>query len=288
MDRSPLILAGLLPAILLTGCIQTIATSTVGDIVHDGFRAITEEGDLELAADALPANLKLLEVMLRSDPDNETILLLLSQGYSSYALGFVEDTDPARAGVLYRRGMEYALRVLRQDEQFARALDGSLDDLQAELARRGRDDVPAVFWAAFGWGGFINLSLTDPDAIAGLPQSEALMTFVARIDSTFYYGGAHLFLGTLFGSRPRMLGGDPDRSRRHFESALRINGGTFLMTQVMYARSYAVQTMNEGLFDELLAQVAQSSPDILPEMRLANAIARKKAELLSGRKTELF
>ena len=60
------------------------------------------------------------------------------------------------------------------------------------------------------------------------------------------------------------------------------------MTYVYYARSYAVQTQNEALFEELLTKVQNTSLDILPEFRLANAIAKQKAELLLARKAELF
>jgi hypothetical protein len=280
--------AGLLLALGGPGCIQTIATNTVGDIVYDGFPALTGEEDLEFAGKALPANLKLLEVLLRSSPDNREMLLLLSQGYSSYALGFAEDTDPDRARLFYRRGREYAMQLLRQDDAMARALDGSVDDLKAELAGRGKSDVPGVFWAAFGSGGYILLSMNEPDALATLPRAEAMMQFVLAADSAYYYGGAHIFLGTLDGMRPKMLGGDPERSRRHFEAALRINGGRFLMTQVYYARSLAVQTLDEALFDRLLAEVDTASIDVLPEFRLANAIAKQKARTLRERKTDLF
>jgi hypothetical protein len=271
-----------------TGCIQRIAVSTVGDIVYDGFSGFMEEEDLVFAAEALPANLKLLEVMLKSDPENQRILTLLGEGYSSYALGFVEDDDPVRARDFYLRGYRYALRILEQEDGLMAALEGPADRLSAVLENLGRDHVPAAFWTAFGLGSFINLSLSDPDALAQLPRVEALMEFVAEKDSTFYNGGADIFLGTLFGSRPRILGGDTERARMHFERALRINGGTFLMTQVYYARSVAVQTQNEGLFEELLAAVEKAALDVKPEYRLPNAIAKAKAARLMQRRAELF
>jgi hypothetical protein len=272
----------------LVGCVRTIAVSTVGGIIDDGFEAFTEESDLMFAQQALPANLKLLEVMLKSDPSNARLLRLISEGYSSYALAYLEDTEPARAREFYRRGRDYAMRILREDREFARALDGTLEDLQGVLATRGKSDVPAAFWAAFGWGSAIYLDLTSPDAIADLPRAEALMAFVARQDSGYYFGGADVFLGTLYGSKPRMLGGDPVKARAHFERALRINRGEFLMTYVYYARSVAVQTQDEALFDGLLAKVNQASPDILPGARLANQVARKKAESLLNRKQDIF
>ena len=277
-------------AILLafSGCIQQIAISTVGGIVDDGFDALTEEQDLEFAAQALPSNLKLLEVMLKSDPDNERLLRLLAEGYNSYALGFVEDTDPERAKLFYQRATDFALRLVRQDAALARAFDGSADDLKTELARRGKSDVPGIFWAAFGMGSYLNLALTNTDAIAMLPKVDVMMKFVAAVDSSFYYAGADLFLGTLYGSRPKMLGGDADLSRQHFERALRINEGKVLLTHIYYARSYAVQTLNESLFDELVATVDKTSLEVLPKFRLGNAIAKKKAKLLQAKRADLF
>jgi hypothetical protein len=282
------ILAFLVPVFLFSGCIQTLAVSTVGNIANDGFSAITEEGDLNFAEKALPGNIKLLEVMLKSDPENKRLLMLVSQGYSSYALAYLEDSLQVRARDFYMRGRDFGLRMLRQDAEVARALDGTIDDLKAVLAKRDKDLVPAAFWTAFGWGSYIYLSLDNMDAIGDLPRAEALMEFVAKHDSTYYYGGAHVFLGTLLGSRPRMLGGKPELAKAHFETALRLNGGKFLMTYVYYARSYAVQTQDEALFSELLAKVDSASLDILPEFRLANAIAKQKAKLLLSRQSDLF
>lgn len=272
----------------LTGCVRSIALSTVGGIVDEGFAAFTDETDLAFAEQALPANIKLLEVMLRNDPSNTRLLRLASEGYSSYALAFLEDTDKARAREFYERGKNYAIRILRDDDDFALALDGTPEDLKAVLAARSRSDVPAAFWAAFGWGSAIYLNLTSPDAIADLPRAEALMEFVARQDSAYYFGGADVFLGTLYGSKPRFFGGDPVKARQHFERALRINRGQFLMTYVYYARSVAVQTQDEALFDQLLAKVIQAPPDTLAGARLANQVARKKAESLLSRKQEIF
>ncbi len=60
------------------------------------------------------------------------------------------------------------------------------------------------------------------------------------------------------------------------------------MTYVYYARSVAVQTQDVALFDSLLTRVLQAPPDTLAGARLANQVARKKAEMLLGRKEELF
>jgi tetratricopeptide (TPR) repeat protein len=256
--------------------------------VHDGFSGIMEEGDLEFAGQALPANLKLLEVMLKNDPENEEILLLLSEGYSSYSLGFIEDVDLDRARAFYLRGADYGMRALKQNSALAAAIDGSTEQLGAALREAGTDAVPPVFWTAFGLGGYVNLSLSNPDALAELPRVETMMQFVASTDSAFYHAGADIFLGALTGSRPKMLGGDTEKATKHFERALRINQGTFLLTHVYYARSVALQTLNETLFDELLLTVENASADAMPAIRLPNAIAKEKARILRGKKADYF
>lgn len=282
------ILSILFCAALCSGCIQTLAVSTVGSIVEDGFEGFTEEQDLPLAEQALPGNLKMLEVMLKNDPENTKLLTLLAEGYNSYALGFVEDVDAERAKIFYLRARDYALRILRQDGDLARTLEGPLEDFKSLLAKKGKDHVPAAFWAAFGWGSYVYLSLSNPEAVASLPRIEALMQFVAARDSSFYYAGAYVFLGTLYGSRPKIFGGDAVLARQYFERALAINGGKFLMTYFYFARSVAVQTQNEELFDELLSKIDAASLEILPKFRLANAIAKRKAKLLESRKAEKF
>ncbi|MGB2959317.1 MAG: TRAP transporter TatT component family protein [Bacteroidota bacterium] len=275
-------------SVMFAGCMQSIAVSTVGGIIDEGFVAFTEEDDLEFAEQALPGNLKLLAVWLKSEPENERLLRLASEGYSSYALAFLEEEHTDRARSFYLRGRDYGLRLLIQKEEVAEALGGSPDDLRAALEGQDRDLAPGAFWTAFGWGGYINITLTSPDAIADLPRAEALMEFVADRDSSYYFGGADIFLGALYGSRPKMLGGDVDRSRTHFERALAINEGKFLMTHVYYARSYAVQTQDEALFEKLLTTVERASLEILPDYRLANAVAKEKAKLLLARKSDLF
>jgi len=282
------LIACALAALLLSGCIQQIAVSTVGSIVDDGFEGFTEEADLAFARDALPGNLKLIDVLLKSEPDNERLLRLASQGYNSYALAFLEDSEPDRARAFYLRGRDHAFKILRTDARLAQALGAHPDELRSALSTMSDDMVPAAFWAAFGWGSYIYLSLDKPDAVADLSRAQALMEFVAARDSAYYYAGADLFLGVLYGSRSKMLGGDPVKSREHFERALRITGRKFLMAQLYYARSYATQNLDEELFDALLAEVEAASLDILPENRLANAAAKEKAALLKSKKPELF
>jgi len=281
-------IALLLTSVFLAGCFQTIAIQTMAGIMDYGFEAFNEESDTELAKEGLGSNLKLIEALIKGDPENEKLLLYASQGYNAYALAFVEDDSVERARPLYLRGRDFALRILTQKSSFKSGMNGNLEAFEKAVGSLTKEDVPAAFWTAFGWGSYINISRTDPEAIADLPKAEALMDFVRRTDSTYYFGGAHLFLGTIEGTMPAVLGGRPEKAKQYFETSLLIGGGKFLMTYVYYAKTYAVQVQDQQLFESLLAKVIDAPADILPSAKFPNAVAKQKARRLLSKANELF
>ena len=271
-----------------SGCFQQIAVNSLGGIMDSGFEVINEEQDLGIAEKSIASNLKLIETIIRKDPGNLHYLLLASIGYSSYALGFSEDDSIERANLLDLRGKMYGMSILNRHEEFSGAVQKNMEEFRLALSRLSKEDVPAVFWTTIGWGSYIRGNLSDPKALADLPKVEAMMQFVLEKDPSYYHGGAYFFLGTLFGTPPLALGGDSAASRKYFDECFRINKGKFLMAYVFYARSYAVQTQNRKLFESCLTTVDTTSLDILPEVRLSNAIAKKKARLLRERIGEYF
>jgi len=275
-------------AFLFEGCIQTIALRSMGGILDNGLASFNEESDLQLAHEAFGSNLKLIEAMIKSDPDNERFLLFAAQGYNSYALAFCEDDSVERARIFYLRAKEYGMRILERNDNFKNALDGDITEFRDAVKTFKKEDVPAIFWTAFSWGSYINITRTDVAGLADLSKVQALIEFVAEKDPSYYHGGAYLFLGTIEGVTPRSLGGNPNKSKEYFEKCLQINGGKFLMTQLYYARTYAVTTQNQPLFESLLKQIEEASLDILPEARLANVVAKQKARKLLSQENELF
>jgi hypothetical protein len=275
-------------AFLFQGCIQQFAVRAMGGVIDNGMAAMNEESDIQLAHEALGGNLKLIETLSKTDPENVKFLVLAAQGYQAYAFAFCEDDSVERARVFYLRGKDYGLRALKQNKNFAAALNGTQDEFQAALKTFTKDDVPAVFWTAFNWGCYINITKTDVEAISEVGKVTALVQRAAELDSSYYYGGAYLFFATMDASVPKMLGGHPERAKTLFEKCLKINGGKFLMTQLFYAKTAAVALQDQQLFEMLLKQIEEASPDILPEARLANLIAKDKARKLMARESDLF
>jgi hypothetical protein len=127
-------------AFLFEGCIQTIALYSMGGILDNGFASFNEESDLQLAHEALGSNLKLIEAMIKSDPENEHFLLFAAQGYNSYALAFCEDDSVERARVFYLRAKEYGMRILVKNKKFKEAMDGDITAFREAVNTFGKDD----------------------------------------------------------------------------------------------------------------------------------------------------
>lgn len=272
----------------LSGCsMKMLALRSTVSLLDQGKRAFYSESDTILAREAMGSQLKLLEALLENDPDNRKLLLLLAESFSGYAFLFLDDSEPDRAKVFYQRGRNYALKRLSRGRP---AWKGELNSSAIETAAQALKaaDMPALFWAAHAWGGWINLSRDDMDAVADLPIVAVMMEEVRRRSPGFNFAGPHLFFGAYYASRPRMLGGDPKKSRAHFDEARRINKGKFLMAKVLEARYYAVATQDEELYKKLLTEVAEAPAGALPDSRLIDEVAKKKAKALMERTDEFF
>jgi len=273
----------------LSGCSTSrLAVGAMVPIIEDATEAAFRQDDPVFVRDAVPANLLLLEGLIRTDPRDE-LLVMATQFYFSYGFAFVEDDAPERAVELYAKGRAHGLHALGRHREVARALDAAdAGALRAAVARLGRDEVPALFWTAAAWGAWINLRLESPAAIADLALVEVLLDRVLELDDTFEYGMPHLLMGAFYAARPRLLGGDPERGRLHFARAAEIADGKLLLAPLFEARYYATQTLDEELFEQLLTGVIEAPEGLLPEVALLNAVAQAKARRLLDAREDYF
>lgn len=273
----------------LNSCnIERIAIRSSTSILRNTALAINEEEDPDIAEKAIASQLKMLEGMIKSDPGNNETILLATRGFCSYAFSFIEDYDKEKAKIFYKRGLNYGLQILNAKKSYADALEKGGKALQIELNKTDSQDIPSLFWTAYCWGSLINLSRNSPEALSARPKVEKMMKRVLELNEGYYFGSAWLYFGVLYGSLPPMFGGNPEKSKHHFERALEIAQGKFLMAYVLYAKSYAIQTQDKKLFKHLLNQVINSPPDTLPTQRLVNNIARIKAKNLLEDINEYF
>jgi hypothetical protein len=275
--------------LIISGCsTEKMAVRLALPLVEGQYIALQEEADPELAENALPANLKMMEGFLQEDENNSDLLTRLSEGFCGYSFSFIEDTDPDRAAALYQRGKNYALRALTAKTGIENIDKLNLDQFSSALEKMDKDNVPSLFWLGQCWGGWLLLSLDNPLAFVAISKVESLMKRVLALDASYNYAGPHTFLGAFYGGRSKLLGGDAEKSRYHFEKSLALTGNRFLLSRVLYAKTYAVQVQDKKLFAEQLNTVIKSSGNILPEQRLANEVAKLKAKRLMEMANELF
>jgi len=274
---------------LLSACfpnkkLTVVATATLLEGVA---KASSQQSDLRVLQEGMPAYLMLIDGMIQSWPDNEQLLIAGAQSYSTFASLFVEDQDKEYANLLYARGRQYALRSLEM-RGFKDPLQRPFDDFKAGLKKFGKKDVPILFWTATCWANWIRLNLDSMEALSELPRVEAMMKRVLELDEAFYYGSAHLFMGIWYASRPKIAGGDLKKSQEHFLKALDLGKKKFLMAYVYYANHYARKITDKELFISTLQKVLETPAETSPDLILLNTIAKRQAKELLSRREEYF
>lgn len=283
-----LILAGVLAA-QLSGCGATrgIAVRSMIPILDTAVQATYRDQDLKTVEAAIPGNLVLIRGLCESSPKNVELHAMAAQLYFSYGYGFIEDSDPERAALLYAEGLRLGRQALAGKDWFAPLPAGTAPDAK-RLGEIGRDDVPLLFWALANWSSWINLRLDDPNAVAQLVAVEAYLGRVLELQPDYFMGMPHVLLGAMQCFRPVMFGGKPEEGRGHIEEALRISGNRMLLYHVFFAQYYCRQTLDEEAFTKSLESVRSAPDDLLPEYQLFNLVAKRKAALLLEKTDELF
>lgn len=274
---------------LMTACLpnKKLTVAATGTLLEEIAKASSRQTDLRVLREGTPAYLMLIDGMIQALPDNDRLLLAGAQSYSSFASLFVEDQDKEYANLLYEKSKQYALRSL-EARGFRNPVRRSFDDFQDAVKRFTKGDVPYVFWTASCWANWIRLNLDSVEAVSELPRVESMIRRVLELDEGFYHGGAHLFMGIWFASRPKIAGGDLEKAQKHFLRALDFGRGKFLIADVYYAKYYARGKMDKELFVSTLQKVLEAPLDPSSELALPNTVAKKEAAELLSRVEEYF
>lgn len=276
-----------LSGLLLQGCMQ-VALRASPSLFPNMAATIFEECDPELAKISIPPNLKLMEGLLRNDPENKRILTTLSMGFAGYSLLFVEPENPERASALYLRALEYGFRSLGSKGTPLREREGRLDILNEALHQMDQGDLEGLFWATLSWNAWIHLNLDKPSALAQLSASEACLKRVLELDDRFFHGAPHILMGASLAARPPLLGGSPEKAKAHFEQAMKATQGKFYLAQVYFAKYYAVRVQDKEVFARALAEVIHGNPGELKEVCLINQVMQVRAQELAKQAEDLF
>lgn len=254
-----------------------------------GDAAIDTVHDYEVGRVMLYSGLGQYERMHRVAPESPTGLLLLTRGWSQAGWWFVEDdwevaTDlgddevaedaRTRARGAYTRAVFYGLELLEHKAQDFDHVRTNPEQLRSWLHTFDGSDAETLLWTGWAWLGRSAMSPDIPAISDGAQVGVALIKRAIELDEGVHHGLAHAALGSWYArsaTAPSL-----ESSRRHFERALQLGQRKYLSTQVLYARSWYCLRNDEQGYVRLLQEVLDAD-DPLPEQRLANVAAQRRA-----------
>jgi tetratricopeptide (TPR) repeat protein len=280
------------------GCISNkLVADTSFTVGRAGAAGVETVQDFEAGEKMAYSGLAQLESLHVLSPRNVDGLYLLVRAWTGVGQGFIMDEyeqalekgDEAaanyarlRARAAFERAKQFGIQLLGiRAEGFVGATRNA-NTLQTWLMANFDDKkyAPELLWLGAAWLGRIGADSENSATIADLWIGVELIEHVARLDETIEHGLAHVILGAY---HARAVIGELDEAKQHFDRALQINGGKYLVTQLQMAERYYCLKHDKAGYDKALAEVLDT-PDPLPEARLANTVAKRFARRYVGNK----
>ncbi len=274
------------------GCIKSMLVNGQISSTRNAAGVLDTIGDLDLVESAARAGLVQFEGMHSLAPDNTDALFLLTKGWTSYGYGFCEDhMEEAHdngeadleahykhtANLAYERAIGYGLELIgKRADGFDTAKKGeaTLRPWLKENFTSAEKDAPNLFWLGYAWLARTSLNKDQPAIVADLWVGVALLEHAVELDRGYNgFSG----LTALAAYHARSAGAEVAQAKKLFEEALQATGKKSLTVHMAYATRYACAKQDAALYEQTLAHVL-AAPDEKPELRLLNAVARKRAK----------
>ena len=305
-----LAIAALPASVPLFGCdTAVLGANTTISVMRRASPALGRLRDPDLAEAGLPGSLSQMEGVLELVPDNMQLRALMGRAYASYGFGFMEDhleiaehdgTEEeiehwrTRASLAYLRAREVTIAGLDmrhpEDGGIMGAEHQGFEAFQEHLLRftDAENDAPLLMFATYAWARWIGLHRDDMNAIADLAFVQAMSDRLLAINESYFDYAPVALHGGLVGSRPAALGGDPQAARTEIERAIELTHRQNLMYLVTEAQIVAVALQDRALYRSLLEEVVHYDVDTVPDARLQNIIAQRRAARWLSRIDEFF
>jgi hypothetical protein len=272
-----------------TGCFRDVMVDETFAAARRASKQAETLHDFEMARSTTYAGVGQLEGLLWLRPHNETGLFMLTKAWVGVGQAFALDDYEAalekddereaeyhqlRARAAFLRAKIYGLRLLALHasgfDQAATKRDNLVAWLKANI--EDRDLAEPLLWLGIAWLSYISVDTENAESISGLWVGVELVEHVLRLDETVEHGMAHAVLG---GYHARLMG-ELEEAKPHFDRALAISRGRFLPVQLTLATRYHCTRHDGKSYEQVLRQIVEAG-DLMPEARLANLIAQRKA-----------
>jgi hypothetical protein len=302
--RSSLLLIPIVAALSLmsSGCIKNVLMNAELHSAREAMGALDSVGDYEVARAVALGSIGQVEGMHLLAPDNADGLFMLTKAWYGVGYAFIEDDMEAaedrgddaqvengrkRARMAYDRAIDYALQLLGQKAPGFESAKKDAKSLDKWLRENFTDKEDAVnlFWAATPWLTRINLMKSDEQEGAALIAESyvglAMLERAYALDPTVEHYQAMLAMAGYHARGPMF--GEMAQAQAMFDTVMVRTERKDLMVPLTYALHYACVKGDRALYKELITEVLES-PDVDPQLRLHNAIARRRAARWLGRK----
>jgi hypothetical protein len=280
-----------------TGCIKKLLLDGQLASTRKAAAATNTMSDWEVARRATSAGIAQFEGLHFLAPYNEDGLFLLTKAWAGLGFGFIEDEleqaqdkygedseaakyQTQRAVAAYTRSIFYGSKLLDMRNP---GLDGAMKNVDSMKSwLKGftvkEEDTEYLFWVGQAWMSRVNMLKDDPEAVSELFVGVEMMKRSIELDKTFSYGTATAIMAS-YHARSAMA--ELDDAKKDFEEALKLSGGKSLLIKFNYAAKYYCTKVDKENYVKLMKEII-ASPDTLPDLRLQNTIAKRRAQRALG------
>lgn len=298
--------------------IQKMAIRSSSPMFVDGSNKLIIEKNWEFFREAAPANLKFIEMIYLQDKDNTELLGALVKGYAGYAYavpetlafgdevgGLEESVHKKNAIALYTTSLDYGLEYLQKKDitkQDLLTLDEK--DLEKKFKKNfSKTDYSTVLFTAQSWGSLLNLQKDNVALVSHVPKIKFLFDWVCKKEPDIENGVCDIFYAQYEASRPRMLGGNPEKAKLLYAEAIKKRPKHLLLRLGFIQYSLMPSFDLEGydkeakILKEEFAKWGNLNRDTLEDtseykavehLNLYNAIAQKRFEFIEKNKKRIF
>jgi len=310
----------LLLAFSLVGCssLQKMALRSSSPMFVEGSNKLTLENNWEFFRESAPGNLKFVEMIYLHDTDNLEMLATLVKGYAGYAYAVPEtlalgdelenievSIHKKNAIMLYTKALDYGLDYFQKKgiskNKLLRLSEKDLNKLMDD--KLGKKDYTAVLFTAQSWASLISLQRDNVALISHVPKMKVLFDWVCGKKPSIENGICEVFDAQYEASRPRMLGGNPEKAKILYAAAIKKRPQHLLIRlgfiQFLILPSYDAEAYEREskILHEEFSKWENLNRDTLEDLseykaaehlNLYNAIAKKRFEIIEKNKKRIF
>jgi hypothetical protein len=306
--------------ILLTSCssLQKWALRRSTPVLNKLSDNLTKEDSWEFFKNSAPGNLKLLELIYLTDEENYRLLPNVIKAHVGYGYGVQEtllfedelkgvENSPYKKEAInhYTRALDYGVQYLAEKGiKRGDLLNLDEDNLRKKLKKETDEkDLVAIVYLGQAWGSLINLQKDNVALISQVPRVKILFDHACKVNPDIEHGICDIFMAQYEASRPRMMGGNPEKAKELYQAAMKkrpkhllipINMIQYVDIPMMDTEAY--EKTAEHLRTEFAAWENKDRANLEDEstykkdreLNLYNAIAKKRFEIIEQYKKKIF